>query len=154
MGKHAIRHKAYDTGVRASSGAFRRGVVAWIGLILLTFNVVAGGALPAGASGTSQPLFAQDLFGDRIVICTSTGMVVMDRDGNLVEADHGVGQTDLCVFCLPLVGGTLHVPAQTAVVAVRVVSTRPAGVYGIALSAAHKPSGLTGASSSRGPPVA
>lgn len=101
------------TETDGSQGLFRRHVVSWIGLILLAFNVLGAGSMPAQAEGTT-PLFAQELLGDRIVICTAAGMVVMDRDGNILDTQGPSAHTSFCVYCLPLMHGGVQAPAVIA----------------------------------------
>ena len=69
----AIRRRQYDLSNHSDLGSVRSLVAALLGLFVVTFNVV--GALPAQAEG-SNPLFAQAVMDDRIVICTATGLVV------------------------------------------------------------------------------
>jgi len=116
----AIRRRQYDLSNQSDLGSVRRLVVALLGLFVVTFNVV--GALPAQAEGTN-PLFTQALMDDRIVICTATGLVVMDKDGNIVDAT-GDGHNDFCVFCLPLMHGGAKAPALVAL-------GRPGQLYGL-----------------------
>jgi hypothetical protein len=148
-----FRRKIYDTASDGSIGLVRRSVASWLGLVILVLNIAAGGAMPAGAADSGQPLFAQGLLGDRIVVCTAAGMVVMDRDGNVIDTGKEAGHTNLCVFCLPLVQGNVHSPAIAAVIVQDAAPARPAGEFVIARHAAIKPSGLNGASSPRAPPL-
>ncbi|AWB08336.1 hypothetical protein A6A40_25195 (plasmid) [Azospirillum humicireducens] len=90
-------------------------------LALLTLQILAAG-LPQPPAG-SAPLFAQELLGDRIVICTSAGLVVIDRqtgeriatetapsqrtDGAPVDGAHDGA---FCLFCLPLLHGDSQTP--------------------------------------------
>lgn len=98
-----IRHRPYDTASDPSRGRARRGIVSWLGLFLLLFNLVAGSILPAQAA----PLATDD---DHIVICTAGGMAVIDRNGTPVPPDH-VGQNGFCGACLPFVHGAVLTPA-------------------------------------------
>lgn len=121
--------RARVSGPAAPSGSGRRVFAAWLGLFLLAWMVVAGSVLPVerardSASGAAMAGFAQELLGDRIVICTAGGMVALDRntgqildDGpasvpgqdNPVPDSHGHGS--LCLFCLPLLHAGLGGPA-------------------------------------------
>lgn len=110
-----IRHHRYDTTTDPSKGRLRREMVSWLGLILLAFNVLGAGALPVRAAEAGPAPFVLELQGDLIVVCTAAGMVVMDRDGNVVETGgpssaHGA----LCVYCLPLMHGGAQAPAFVA----------------------------------------
>jgi len=145
----AIRRRQYDLSNQSDLGSVRRLVVALLGLFVVTFNVV--GALPAQAEGTN-PLFTQALMDDRIVICTATGLVVMDKDGNIVDAT-GDGHNDFCVFCLPLMHGGAKAPALVAL-DVQASYTAFAGEVPAFIPPAAKPARLDGASSPRAPPRA
>lgn len=91
-------------------------VVSWLGLILLALNILGAGALPAQAEG-GTPLFAQELLGDRIMICTAAGMVAMDRDGNIIDTQGpSSGYTGFCVYCLPLMHGDAATPVPAVAV--------------------------------------
>jgi hypothetical protein len=65
---------------------------------LVVAMIIAAGAQTAGAqAGIDRAL--DPLRGDRIVICTGSGLVILDRGGAT------------CPFCLPLVGGLVDIPA-------------------------------------------
>lgn len=151
--KRGFRHKIYLTTMEGSRGLVRRRLVSWVGLILLVFNIFGAGSLPVRAEGTGTPLFAQELLGDRIVVCTAAGMVVMDRDGNIINtgptsSSHG----DLCVYCLPLMHGAAQAPASMALAADAVFAGEEK--YLPAEPAAAVPTRLPGAASPRAPPQA
>jgi len=78
-------------------------------LWLILFNVVAAAALPSSALANRAP-FLDGALGDRIVICTGFGMMVVDRDGHPVKTAPGDPQP-LCPFCLPLMQGAVDAPA-------------------------------------------
>jgi len=146
-----IRH-SYDTSTDPSLGLVRRKVASWLGLVLLAFNLLAGSGLTAQASENSSPAFAQELLGDRIVVCTSAGMVVMDRDGHILDTNGANSHTEFCVFCLPLMQGGIQAPvAMTFVIAPTeyqhpdLVPNQPSD---------PKPARLTGSASPRAPPLA
>ncbi|WP_042704805.1 hypothetical protein [Azospirillum sp. B506] len=94
-------------------------------LALLTLQLLAAGLPPPSAASALPfaPPFAQDLLGDRIVICTSAGLVVIDRrTGERIAAETAPGRrTDgvpvddahggaFCLFCLPLLHGNSQTP--------------------------------------------
>jgi len=107
-----MRAKAYDTSADASSGLFRRRVVSWLGLWLLAVNLIVGGILPARSAEAGPAPFAQDILSDRIVICTASGMLVVDRDGKPVDEGGQPSSHDgICVFCLPLMHSGASAPA-------------------------------------------
>ncbi|MCR6628567.1 MAG: DUF2946 family protein [Magnetospirillum sp.] len=98
----AIRQKCYDTASDPSLGRRRRTLSAWMGLVLLLFNVVAGGALPAQAAVPS-------LSDDHLIVCTAGGMAVIDRNGTPVSPDHA-GENGFCGACLPFSHGAVLTP--------------------------------------------
>lgn len=133
-------------------------------LALLTLQILAAGQ-PQPSAGSAPPFappFAQDLLGDRIVICTSAGLVVIDRrtgeriaaetapsqrtDGIPVDDAHG---NAFCLFCLPLLHGNSQTPppVECPVPASRPILWRP-------LPAASAPlaSRPVGCAWPRGPP--
>ncbi len=82
--------KAHDISAGAAIG-FRRRAVSWLGLLLLAFNLVAGGAQPS-AKAAFPP-------SDHITICTVAGMVALDQDGRTQQPSP---HESVCGFCLPL----------------------------------------------------
>lgn len=128
----------------------RRILGAWLGLVLLAFNLVAGALVPVGARAAEGPeiAFARLLEGEHMVVCTAGGLVEIDPKGGTAP-DH----TAFCVFCLPLMNGSVAfgpsqppVPAEpsaSAVVEPPRTAIRPAA---IAI--------LAGTSSPRAPPRA
>ena len=142
----------YDIGTDSALGRIRRTVASWLGLFLLFSNIVGIGSLPARSAEAGPAPFAQELSGDRIVICTAAGMVVLDRDGHPVETGKTAGHTDFCVFCLPLMhGGMVDAPATVAVVDI------PAVPLIVAIAPAEVswpiPVRLPGTASPRAPPL-
>lgn len=103
-------------GLRAISRFPWRQLVTLFCLVMLIGQMLAATQQrPASAT----PLFAQELFGDRIVICTSAGLVVLDRrTGQPASADDrtdgdgssGEHATAFCLFCLPTLHGDTHAP--------------------------------------------
>ncbi|MGE5476733.1 MAG: DUF2946 family protein [Bacteroidales bacterium] len=83
-------------------GRVRRAVAAWAGLFLLLFNLVAGGALPAQATGS----LSSD---DHLIVCTAGGMAAIDRNGTPVSPDHA-GENGFCGACLPFCHGAVLTP--------------------------------------------
>ncbi|RAU20313.1 hypothetical protein CU669_18880 [Paramagnetospirillum kuznetsovii] len=77
--------------------------IRWLSLIILLLNILAGSLLAPGSA-------AAGIDGERIVVCTAGGMVVLDSNGqpSTPRSDHG----GFCAFCLPLlhVGGTALAP--------------------------------------------
>ncbi len=96
------RTKAYDLAIDRARGRARREIVAFLGGLLILFNVLAVGVLGASAHGASP------MSGD-IVICTGDGMIVVDHSGKPAE-DKGCAGKTLCPFCLPLMQGNARAP--------------------------------------------
>lgn len=103
----STRRKTYDTTTDPSRGWIRREVVSALGLLVIVFNLFAGVALASTSQAGTAP-FLEELSGDRIVICTGAGMIVLDADGNLVPQDGSI--EPMCVFCLPLIQGSADAP--------------------------------------------
>lgn len=101
------RHKTYDLTIDPARGRARREVVGALGAFILFFNVLAATLLGASAHAGSPML--GDLNGDRIVICTGAGMIVVDHNGKPVEQKSGEAGT-LCPFCVPLMQGCAAPP--------------------------------------------
>jgi hypothetical protein len=102
----------YDTSTDPSRGRMRRRVVSMLGLLVILFNLVAG-TLVASTSQSAAAPFLDEVFGDRIVVCTGSGMIVLDAQGNPV---HDGAVDPMCVFCLPLMQGSADAPALVALV--------------------------------------
>lgn len=146
-----IRHR-YDISTDSSLGRMRSEVVSWLGLILLAFNMLAGSGIATQASASNQAPFVQELLGDRIVVCTAGGMVVLDRDGHPVQSDSGAGHADFCVFCLPLMHGGVQAPIAMTFVIAPIEHRQPELVPD---QPSHpKPARLAGSASPRAPPFA
>lgn len=98
------RRRNYDAAVKAALARGRKNLVAALGALLLAVNILGAAGLGARADAAS-PLLS-DNGGDRIVICTGAGMMVIGRDGRPI--DRAPGETPrLCPFCLPLLHGGL-----------------------------------------------
>lgn len=113
--------KRYDTSTDPARGQIRREIAAALGFLLIFLDILAATLMPASA--TQSPL-TEELFGNRIVICTGAGMIVIDADGNLVQQTDGV-QT-MCPFCLPLVGGSIDGPTSAPLLAPPTIPAAPA----------------------------
>lgn len=149
--KRGSRRKAYDLSTGGSLGRVRRAVSSWLGIALLALNVLGAAAIPGRAAEEGLSPFAQELLGDRIIVCTAGGMVVMDRAGHGVHTGQASGHSDFCVFCLPLMHGGAQVPLAPATLADE-VPTGPAGDLLPVRPAVAAPARLAGASSPRAPP--
>lgn len=148
-----IRHQHYDMTTDSSLGRFRRVFASWLGLLLLCFNVLGASALPARAADAGPAPFVQEFQADRIVVCTAAGMVVMDRDGNIVgSGGTSSAHSDFCVYCLPLMHGGAQAPASVALATIAVLSESE--TFQPAEPAAAIPARLPGAATPRAPPFA
>ncbi|HRQ80505.1 MAG TPA: hypothetical protein PKZ97_05250 [Azospirillaceae bacterium] len=148
-----VRSAAPSWRWRRMSAAWRwrRSVAAWLGLALLTLTVFANGAMPAPAKEVTTPV-EQQLFGDRIVICTPGGLIVVDQDGNPVSTDDNGQHANICVFCLPLMHAGIDAPATADLVPpppVEVLTLQRPPAHAAFLRALIDP----GAASPRGPPT-
>jgi hypothetical protein len=146
------RDKRSDVTTNGSGGLLRRKIASWLGLVVLAFNVLGPGAMPANAAGAGTAAFAQGLNSDRIVVCTAAGMVVMDRDGNILDEEAGAAG-GLCVFCLPLMHGTVHAAAHAIAIAVDCGPKKVVGPHLPFTLDIGRPANLAGASSPRAPPL-
>lgn len=105
----------------------RRASGALLGLAIVLLNLLA----PLGMSpvrldtrfASVDPALAEaaKAFGQRIVICTPSGMITIGPDGKPSGAPAGDGHSGLCAFCLPLLGGmcapaggAAEIPAPTS----------------------------------------
>ncbi len=145
--------KGYDTSADRSLGRNRRVLASWLGVFLLVVNVIGAGFLPVRPADAGPAPFARDIVGDDIVVCTAAGMVVMDRDGHVVDTKGGGGHADLCVFCLPLMHVGAQTPAAVAVIVAIMPTERPIALFGPAEPSRPAPALLVGASSPRAPPL-
>lgn len=127
-----------------------RAVLVWAGALVLAGQMLAAALLPPTAL-RGAPLFAQGLDGDRIVICTANGLVVIDRKtGKPAAPAPGDGARDFCQFCLPCLQGGVAVPGTIAL-----PLPRPDGVAVGFWAAAPfvRPRRAMGAAWPRAPPV-
>lgn len=144
----SARHALYDTSTDPSRGRIRRTVVSVLGLFVILFNLVAG-TLLASTTETGAAPFLEEMFGDRIVVCTGAGMIVVDADGNTVPRDGGVAP--LCVYCLPLTAGAADAPVLVALLEAPRVVIQDVFVDATPIVAARAPIDLSTAP--RGPPL-
>ncbi|CAA6605380.1 conserved exported hypothetical protein [Rhodospirillaceae bacterium LM-1] len=86
----------------------RRKAMAWTGLYLLAFNLIAGALMPAQAAAPLSQLVSQTY------ICTALGMTAVGPDAGQTPASQAGHTTAFCVFCLPLMQGGLDGPAAQA----------------------------------------
>jgi len=110
----ARREKFYDTARGGSCGRLRRRFAATLGALVLAFNLLAGGIFPSRLDEALASSENDSSSLDRFVVCTSTGMVVIDQDGHRVPSNNTAGHSGVCLLCLPLLHGDTAVPAQVA----------------------------------------
>ena len=85
-------------------GSLLKRGIAWIGLLLVLFNLTAGEALPVLPSHETNQAGWDD-------VCTSQGMVPLGDLQGGTGSDHHARHASLCACCLPLLhGGTLSPP--------------------------------------------
>jgi hypothetical protein len=142
----SAQRRIYDTSIDPSRGRMRRRVVSTLGLLVILFNLVAG-TLVASTSQSAAAPFLDEVFGDRIVVCTGAGMIVLDAQGNPV---HDGSVDPMCVFCLPLMQGSADAPTLVALLdtpqAFEPVTRGPE------VAPAAKRAPIVSSSSPRGPP--
>lgn len=109
----SARRRIYDTSTDPSRGGIRREVASALGMLVVLFNLIAGTALAASSANGTAP-FLDEIFGDRIVICTGAGMIVLDAAGHPISSETGVDP--MCVYCLPMVAGSADAPGLTVLV--------------------------------------
>ena len=143
----AGRNKTYDISAGPDRGRRGTRVAAFLGVWAIVLNVVAATALGATAKANS-PMFG-GLDGDRIVVCTGLGAIVVDSHGNPVRQEDGGQPT--CPFCLPLMqGGVL--PPDEATLAVAPIR-EPTLAMPRQETVRAVPARLPGAFSPRAPPL-
>jgi hypothetical protein len=101
---------------QAASAAFRRRLAGWLVCLLATTNFAFPPVSPFGPASPEFVRFlpAQLASGQPFDICTANGLVVIDTTGKPIQDRHpGSG---FCVFCLPLLHGSMALPASGAVV--------------------------------------
>lgn len=146
-----MRARRYDTRLTGNCGAYRRNAMAVLGMLALAFNLIAGISLSARAIQIGSPVSELSL--DSFVICTSAGKIVVDRDGNVVPDAGGApqGHEPHCLFCLPLMQGSLLAFGATS------VDTPPQRSFrnSVVVDADWRPSPfIVAANLPRGPPAA
>jgi hypothetical protein len=138
----------YDTSTDPSRGSLRRRIASLFGLLAILFELVAGTLLATTAEAGTAP-FLDEMFGDRIVICTGAGMIVLGPDGS-PASDTGAVEP-LCVFCLPLISGSAAAPVLVALLAMPRASDVAIPLVESVL--APNPSPTVSSASPRGPPL-
>lgn len=142
------RSRTYDTSTDPSRGRIRREIVSALGLLIVVFNLVAGPLISSSTRAANAP-FLDEIFGDRIVVCTRAGMIVLDADGNPVSQSGAVDP--MCVFCLPLMQGAADAPTIAAPLDTP-QRFEPATFVADA-AVAPAPARLVAAAAPRGPPL-
>ena len=98
--------RSYDLSTDPRLGRFRRRFASWLGLVVLALNILAGGFLLPHRAEAGAGSFVTDVSARELVICTTAGMVVLDRDGKPVgERQPNPAHGGVCQFCLPLMHG-------------------------------------------------
>lgn len=73
----SARHETYDTSTDPSRGRIRRAVASALGISLILFEIVAALLLASNTDDASA--VADEILGDRIVVCTGSGTVVLEE---------------------------------------------------------------------------
>lgn len=142
--------RIYDLSTDRALGRLRRDVVSALGVLIVAFNLLAGIAVASTSAAGLAP-YLEESFGDRIVICTGAGMIVLDAEGNPVRRDDGVDA--VCAFCLPMVSGIADAPPPVALLDAPAAVEPPLPDADAAI-AFVAPARVAGATSPRGPPAA
>jgi len=112
-----MRGPCYNTELTGQCGALRRDIMVVVGILALALNFLAGISFSARPFQTGSALSLSSL--DRFVICSSSGSIVVDRDGNVVPGDDDgglpPGHEPHCLFCLPLLQGSLLAPETAGI---------------------------------------
>lgn len=141
------RRRVYQIATNAALGRGRRTAMAALGAVLLVFNLLGGIAL-----GMASPSPA-DLLGDpaqgRIVLCTASGMVAIDREGRKIPVAAHRGDAK-CPYCMPLIGGAAAPAAVFEFVVARSGFRRAPAPRPVAMA---PPRRLILAALARGPPA-
>lgn len=143
----AIRPQRVRTHSSQPGWVRRRSVGAWLGLILLTLDILAGGVLPPDPGRA----FAQGLGDNHIQICTATGIVELGPDGVPVS-DQAPGHRRICLFCLPVLSGALDTAPPVSALPLRSAIALPTQPPPVGAPAAT-PTALAGCASPRAPPL-
>ncbi|MGE5476693.1 MAG: DUF2946 family protein, partial [Bacteroidales bacterium] len=136
----------YDTSTDRRTGAVRRAVMTWLGLLLIVFNVLGTAALPARAQALSS---AEP---GHIEICTAAGIVLLDVDGSDLHPAGGLQHAPLCQFCLPLAHAGASVPTAMAMPSAVPGAAQPVALHSHA-ETLLRPAYTAGAASPRAPPL-
>ncbi len=95
-----MHRRRYDTDLDRSRGVLRRDIVAVFGVVAVALNLIA--ALTVGFHSRSVDPALAELAGGRAVLCAGDNgdVAIQDGKGGACHSPH-------CLFCLPLMHGTL-----------------------------------------------
>lgn len=116
-------------------------------------NVLTAGLFASSAAQHGPAAFTQEILGDRIVICTAGGLLVLDKDGHPIEGQSDATGGISCVFCLPLMHGAVQAPAHSLAVLDAPLAAEPELPSAPADILPTRQFWLFGASSPRAPPI-
>ncbi|MBF0268358.1 MAG: hypothetical protein HQL44_07175 [Alphaproteobacteria bacterium] len=123
----------------------RRKAMAWTGLYLLAFNLIAGALMPAQAAAPLSQLVSQTY------ICTAFGMTAVGPGADQIPANQAGHAASFCVFCLPLLQGGLDGPAAQAAL-VKIDFPLYSAEYGTAAPPLDEPQARHSKAAPRAPP--
>lgn len=102
-----MQRKPYTQALDAAVAKARRSVASWLGLFLILFNLGGAGALALRPADSAPALFTQEFRQDVVVVCTASGMEIIDRStGKPIDGGSPSSSGGMCVFCLPLLHGS------------------------------------------------
>lgn len=135
-----------ENRMRRASSPARKRAVSWLGLFLLSLNILTGALLP-------QPSLAEmlDIDEAHYIVCTSAGMIEFDEHGQRVPASAAKTGSEICVFCLPLMQGSTHAPAFFVLAEAEL--TASGAVFPATAAPGLTPVSHSGASGPRAPPA-
>jgi hypothetical protein len=84
-----------------------------LSLVILSINVAASGTSPNSTDIPARASAVSSDFADSLVICTATGMVMVDKTGGPTPSQSKDGHRILCAYCLPLLHGAVDFPIQS-----------------------------------------
>lgn len=114
--KRSRQRRSYDLRTRPSAGAWRRSLVALLGLVVLFLNLIAPFSAPAhavsreavGTLAGQNGAIVDPVLGAMLICSSSPSLATTGEEGPgpLPSAGHGMH----CPFCVPLLGASVVAP--------------------------------------------